>query len=402
MTARRGPKRANGEGTVYKDRARSRPGATVWRATVVGPDGRRRSERVTGSKREAFGVRDRLRAEVEATGTGTRPPRGGRQAWTVGTWLEYWRRTVAGREGRHGDGLSTSSLRREAWAAGEITRALGARSLRTLAAEDVEGFLADRAAGIGCERRKWSAASCRDVRNLLARALDEAINRGHAPAPNKARVVKHMPGHAAKAERRFSLTADQAARLYQAARKDGTGPALVLALQLATGLRPGEAFRLQWGRVVLSGDAPTLSIDKAHAKTPNSIRALHLPPPALAVLRDALRVAELRARDPRAYVFPGAVRSPHVTERALIETLEALCTDLKITVDPDNPRPPHPHEMRHTFASLLLDQDVTPQKVADILGDELATVLRTYAHKIRAVHGAGEAVHVTALFGEAV
>ena len=311
MTARRGPKRANGEGTVYRDRTRERPnGPRVWRCVVVGPDGRRRSERVTGTQKDAFAVRDRLRREVEATGTGTRPPRGGRKAWTVGTWLAYWRESVVGgREGIHGTGLSRSSLRREAWAAAEITKALGHHSLRSLAAEDVESFLAQRARGIGTERRPWSAASCKTVRNLLARALDEAIERGHAPAPNKARVVKNMPAHARRAEPQFSLTAAEAQALYKAAREDGSAAGGVVALQLSTGMRPGEVQALQWGRVDLG--AQTLHVHKA--KTPSGIRTLFLPPPALVVLRDALRTAELRARDPEAYVFPGALRAAHVT-----------------------------------------------------------------------------------------
>ena len=63
---------------------------------------------------------------------------------------------------------------------------------------------------------------------------------------------------------------------------------------------------------------------------------------------------------------------------------------------------PHPHELRHTYASLLLDQDVSPQKVADILGDKVETVLRVYRHRIRQVAGGTEAVHVAALYGEAV
>ena len=403
MTARKATKRANGEGTVYEDRERSRPEARVWRVVVVGPDGRRRSQRVRGSKRAAFDVRDRLRTEAAATATASglpRPPRGGR-TWTVETWLDYWKSTVvAGREGIHGTGLSRSSLRREAWAAGEITRGLGSRPLRSLSVEDVETFLTDRAAGIGVSRRAWKAESCKDVRNLLARAYDAAMKRGHAPAPNPAREAFDggTPGNAVAAEAQFSLTEDQAQRLYRAAREDGTAPALVLALQLATGMRPGEASRLQWGRVDF--DARTLHV--AAAKTPDGIRTIHLAPPAVVVLRDALRVAELRARDPEAYVFPGAVRSPHVTPRALIETLERLCGELSVMVDGDAPRLPHPHELRHTFASLLIDAGVPPQRVAGIMGDKVETVLRVYAHKLRAVAGEAEAVHVAALYGEAV
>ena len=88
---------------MYEDRERSRPEARVWRVVVVGPDGRRRSERVRGSKREAFDVRDRLRTEAAATVTASglpRPPRGGR-TWTVETWLEYWKMHGRGRPGGH-------------------------------------------------------------------------------------------------------------------------------------------------------------------------------------------------------------------------------------------------------------------------------------------------------------
>ena len=43
-----------------------------------------------------------------------------------------------------------------------------------------------------------------------------------------------------------------------------------------------------------------------------------------------------------------------------------------------------PYEMRHTAASLLLDQGCTVEEVADVLGDLPETIYRHYRHRVRA------------------
>ena len=202
MAATQRPNRANGDGSVSKDKQRSRPDADVWRVEY-GPRGNRRTERVRGSKRDALNVLAQLRNEAKTTGLNGAAPRGGRKAWTVGTWVDYWKANIVGaRDGRHGDGLSASSLRREAWAIGEIHKALGDKSLRTLTVEDVTDFLNDRAAGIGCERRPWKQASCRDVKNLLGAGLrfrDQSwlrlgAEQGQARGPTRARRTGRKTG----------------------------------------------------------------------------------------------------------------------------------------------------------------------------------------------------------------
>ena len=403
-TPRRTPNRANGDGSISADKQRSTPTKKVWRVEY-GPVGNRRTERVVGSRAKAADVLSQLREEAKATGLNGAVPHGGRKAWTVGTWVAYWKSNIVGaRKGRHGDGLSENSLRREAWAVAEITRALGDKSLRTLKVEDVTDFLNKRAAGIGCQRRAWKHDSCKDVKNLLARALESAINLGYASAPNKAKLAG-LPEHAVLAEKRDALSKADARTLYTAARKagqvakDNDVAGLVLALQLTTGLRPREAFTLTWGQVDM--DAATLRINRT--KTPGGRRTLQLSGAAMAVLTDARKAAQLSARSPRAYVFPGAVRSPHVHERQLIETLEAICEaeGVRIYPEDEDPRYPHPHEMRHTFASHLLSDGALVQRVAAIIGDTVPTVLRTYAHIIDRVQGAQDAHLVDALYGEA-
>ena len=387
-------KAANGAGGISRDKQRSRPGAAVWRVTITRPDGRRRAVRVAGTQRDAMAKRDELQREAAATGLGNVRRSG--EAWTVGAWLDYWlARVVGGRQGRQGHGtLSASSKRREAWATAEIRKALGGISLHRLTAEHVEQFLAERAEGIGVERRAWSAASCRDVRNLLARALDEAIERGHAPAPNKARTVKHMPSAARRAEARYALTQHEAGRLLRAAMHEGSAPSLVIAVQLATGMRPGEVMALRWADVDL--DAATLSVRQA--KTPTGVRDMHLAPQAVAALR---RAAMLGPRSASSCVFP-APKAVHVTERALIATLTALCEAEGITVDEAEPRVPHPHELRHTWATLMLSRDgANPARIAAMLGDKLETVLRVYHHVLAGTRGEREVDEVAAIFATA-
>ena len=41
------------------------------------------------------------------------------------------------------------------------------------------------------------------------------------------------------------------------------------------------------------------------------------------------------------------------------------------------------HDLRHHHASVLLSQGVSPVLVAERIGDDLSTLLRTYAHVIR-------------------
>jgi integrase len=85
----------------------------------------------------------------------------------------------------------------------------------------------------------------------------------------------------------------------------------------------------------------------------------------------------------------------------LIDELERIAKAEGVTVDPNEPRAPRPHELRHTVASILIDADVSPQKVADMLGDKVETILRVYRHKLRPVAGDVAALPMAAVYGVA-
>ena len=383
------PKAANGDGSMYWDSERG-----VHRCVVVLPDGKRLTRRTKGpTVAEATALLADLKAEAKAFGP--RPLAGTRGSWTVGSWLTYWRANAIGkRKGRHGKGVSKSTLRREDWASDAITKAVGDIPLRQLVPEDVESFLSLRAMGVDVDRKAWSEDACYQVKNFLARSLDEAIERGHRSAPNPARRA-NVPTHAADPNRRSTLSPEVASRLYDAARSAGKASASVLALMVTTGLRPGEAIRVKWGHVDL--DARSLHVPDA--KTDNGIRTVHLSDPALAVMRDRRQAVGLVSRDPGAYVFPGDF-APHVCHYAIVDELARLCEAENIRVV-DFARAPRPHELRHTVASILLDADMSPQAVADMLGDDVATILRTYRHQLRAVAGEAAAAPMAQVFGKA-
>jgi site-specific recombinase XerD len=46
----------------------------------------------------------------------------------------------------------------------------------------------------------------------------------------------------------------------------------------------------------------------------------------------------------------------------------------------------HPHRLRHTYATHLLEAGTPIHHVAELLGDSVATVEATYSHVLRAKH----------------
>jgi integrase len=382
------PKRANGDGSIYYDKARG-----VYRVTVVLSDGRRLSRRTkTDKAADAEALLVKLRTEADEIG-GPRPAPGTRSSWTVASWFDYWRaNVVANRKGRHGTGLSSSSQRREVWLADDIRRTFDGVALRRLSAEDVELWLSARAMGVDVARKPWGDNACKQARNLLARAIDEAVARRHV-ADNVARRAG-IPGHAAPTDPRFAMDPADAAAVYKTALASDKAANHVVALMLATGMRPGEARRVQ--RTDVDVKARTLRIPKS--KTDTGVRTIALNPNAWAVIRRRFdTVGALGAEND--YLFAGDL-GPYVSEAALIDNLAEIANGLGVTVG-DPPRPPRPHELRHTVASILIDADVSPQQVADMLGDRIETILRTYRHKLREVAGDVAAAPLAAVYGAA-
>ena len=145
-------------------------------------------------------------------------------------------------------------------------------------------------------------------------------------------------------------------------------------LDLCTGLRRGELIALQWGD--LNFETGVLTVNKQAytvngelqiipPKTKASVRKLVLPPAVLAVLREYKKTVDSR------WMFPSPVKedcpiTPGVVRRRLQIILEhAGCKHVRF------------HDLRHTFATLALENGMDVKTLSAMLGHVSAA---TYTH----------------------
>ena len=364
-------KRPNQTGSVYRDQRRG---------TYIGEvklDGKRR--RVTGptktetNKRLRALIRDHERGELSDGNA------------TVAMAVEAWKsRQLAERD------LAGKSIELYEWACALIVAELGSVRLKRLDVIRVERALDSLSAG--SQGRELGRRSLTLVRSTLTQVLDFARRRrliGSNPAGDAV-----LPPAAAGAVDRNALDARSSQRLWAALAEGGTYGAL-FRLQLATGLRPGEAAGLCWDCLALDGETPTLTVRRAvrmvagrpvlvdELKTDGSQRTIMLPPEAVSDLRaQRLRVTELQlaaaAWPEPGLVFPSAAGTPLDASHRR-RALKAFCATAEVPAV-------SPNELRHTAASLHVDRGASLVAVADMLGHSTPRMLTdTYRHQVQPV-----------------
>jgi integrase len=292
---------------------------------------------------------------------------------TVGEFLEYWlAQSVKPRLRPLTHAGYQVNVRKH------IAPTLGNIKLDRLTPQHVQAMLNDRlAAG-------FSPKTVRYIHQVLRSALGvarrwEMVDRNVATLvdPPRAKRPQIRPLEPAEA-RRFldSVRGDRLEALYSVA--------------LALGLRQGEALGLQWKDVdlenrVLKVRHQLQRVDTklvlVEPKTERSRRTLVIPPTIVEQLREHAKrqLAEKLWAGSKwvdnDLVFANRVGAPLQARRVIEDFHKAL-------EKPGLPRIRF-HDLRHSCATLLLVQGVSPRVVMDILGhSEMAMTMDTYSHVV--------------------
>lgn len=276
---------------------------------------------------------------------------------TVGLLLDEY---IAARE----SSLSEKTRKDYAYGVKVVKDAMGRRRLKDLSPNDCASLIAK------LRKEGKKAATIKKILTPLQGALRIAVREGWVTGnPLEALLPHERPKADGKKMR--CLSSDEIAKLLEAAKESpGSGWAwegdrwsTLFSLLLFTGLRIGEALALTWDDI--NGSVRVKAELEGARKTESAEREVMLIPSLELRLKTWKLLSGGRDSD---LVFPG------VTRRNALRALNACEKRAGI---PDYTL----HELRHTFASILIAQGETPVLVAHQMGHaDPATTLKTYAH----------------------
>lgn len=358
-------RRANGEGSIWREGA-----YFVGRISIEG-----RRHQVKGKTGEA--VAEKIFALRQKAANGTLPTARGH--CTVSEWLEVWL------SGLFVDPRTLRGYREHARL--HLAPAFGHMQLPSLTTQEIRIF---------CQRamtpreQGGSGLHQTTVHNIgmtLRIALGGAVEAGLI-AQNPAAIRRTIPSPATR--EMLSWEPDECRRFLTAAA--GHPHETLFQFALATGARQGEIRALRWSAVDL--DHATVSITASMStghrrkgtKTSHGDRLLHLPPhlvQLLAAHKAGQKVVPLGQDD---LVFPNDVGHPFSACSVGVRTMEPLMRKAQV-------RRIRFHDLRHTFATLMLRNGVPIKDVAYTLGhSDAATTLRVYAHAVPSTHAEHAAI----------
>jgi len=355
-----GRRRANGEGTI----TRRRNG--TWQAALTLPDARRKF--FYGKTKDE--VRQKLVEAVRSRDVGSFVDSHG---ITVGEFLDQWIAEVVKPSVR-----PWTYLGYEVHVRKHIKPAVGHIRLDRLTPMHVQALMNRKL------RDGLSPKSVRYIRGTLRAALNQARRWGLV-AQNAAALADPP-----RVERFAILpfTPDEARRFLAAIQGDRFEALYSVALTM--GLRQAEALGLRWEDVDL--DLGTLRVSKqlqridgrfqlVEPKTDRSRRVLVLPAPVADVLR-AHRDRQAADRQRAAARWPDWDLVFCMWDGRPVEA-RTIVRQFHLHLERAELSQRRFHDLRHSCATLLLVQGVSPRVVMDILGhSEIAMTMNTYSHVI--------------------
>jgi integrase len=353
-----------------------------WRAAIqVGwkPDGKQLRKIFTAATRHE--VKDKLTDALKDLKSGI-PIVSDKQ--TVGNFLDHWLIQVLKNTVRPKSYRTTSDFIKN-----HYKPTLGAIPLNQLSAQHLRVWM---------NSKLETGLSARTVSNLLMTlraALAVGVKDGLIPRNVGAMVD---PPRVPRREM-AAFNKEQARAFLDAVRGKRFEAAFTVAV--AVGMRQGEILGLKWESVdlekgTLNVRAALQYVDKkliqVEPKSPKSRRTIQLPATCVSALAahkarqdEERKWAGSRWRE-TGYVFTTRIGTP-VGARNLLRDYYAITRPKPEREGEEPPKLPFPpirfHDLRHSAATLLLAQGVSPKYIAELLGhSRVSFTMETYAHAL--------------------
>lgn len=359
-------RRGRGEGSIW----RRGDGRWEGRVDFGWAAGKRKHMSVYGKTRAD--VARQMTTLLRAREAGMTP---GGSSQLLGAYLEAWLRSIEGSLRPKTLQTTRMDVRRH------IIPDLGKARLGMLQPRRVQAFLdAKLKSGL-------APPSVVHIRAILRRALGRAMRYGWVYR-NVATLTD--PPRVERFEIK-PFTSEEARAFLDAARQDDLEALFKLAL--STGLRQGELLGLKWD---------DLDLEKAELRVNQALQrydgALHLVPPKTPRSRRSVPIPALAVEALRQLRY--AQRDAHLRAGSLWhETGLVFTTRWGTPIEPRNAtrsfkqllaraglRPMRFHDLRHSFATLLLIQGVSARVVMEILGhSQINVTMNTYSHVLPAL-----------------
>ena len=363
-------KRANGEGSIRKKPS----GRWEGRYTQgIDPVTGRAIQKSVSAKTQAECKEKLAKAIRENRGV----PLNHTGDYTAAEWCRLWFETYSKPNIRYNTAKGYEGIIEH-----HIIPAIGAIKLKQLSSIHIQRMYNDLKENGRMQRgakqndKALSNTFVRRVHAVLQAALKQAV---------KERLIPYNPCENCRIPPKDKkemtiLPPEKIGRYLQEAEKYGVLP--MFYLELISGLRKGELVALQWSDLDIENK--TISVSKQYVKNPNgeltlsrpktetSVRKISIPQDAIDLL-----IAEHSKHPENPYMFPSPATGEMYYPDSVVNLHKKILKDAGL---------PHIrfHDLRHTFATLALQNGVDVKTVSSMLGHyDAGFTLRTYTHATR-------------------
>ena len=367
-------RRANGEGNIRKRKDGRWEGR--YTAAYDPTTGKRITKNVLGKtqaevkEKLAKAIADSQQLDVTKTNN-----------YTVTTWLTTWYEVYAEPRLR-----PNTKLYYQNYISNHIIPGIGSIKLEKLTTIQIQRFYnklqksgrVQRDNQVALKDKSLSPRVVRGVHTLLSNCLEQAVAE---------RLILVNPAKGCKLpkleKKEMQILPQEKIGLYLA-EADRRGLLALFYLELTTGLRRGELLALLW--TDLDIENKTIFVSKQYVRNPNGKLTLSRPKTETSVRRVSipqeavdLLIQEHSKHPDNQYMFPSPTTGEMYHPDSVAKLHEKILKDATLEHIPL-------HSLRHTFATVALQNGVDVKTVSSMLGHyDAGFTLRTYTHATRQV-----------------